>query len=117
MDAAGRLGEERVIGRLTKRAFRRACLRLIQRRRSPKEARKQRIGRRKVRVCDLEDGHLLNTVFLYRRLAADDPMSFFNYGTVLGILEREASRRRLPCKVKPKWLIERNRKWLVSSTS
>lgn len=115
--------------RLTMRAFRRVCLRLIQRMTAPKEAKRQRIGSKRtglVRVCDMSDGRLLNTIFLFRRqVDYETTESYYdgnNYGPIwsdafvdyakpLAILEREAKRRRLPCKVKPKWLIERNRAW------
>ncbi len=61
-------------------------------------------GGRKVRICDMDDAHLLNTIRFLRRAFATVEYTAREYLDVKRLMLREAARRGLPTDRKPAWL-------------
>jgi len=83
-----------------RRAVRRAWLIFT----APRWARVRWLGHiRGKRVCDMDDGHVLNALHFFRDryVHVKDPERY-------QLMLREARRRHLPTDVKPKWLIKEN---------
>lgn len=59
---------------------------------------------RRIRICDMESSHLLNTIHWLRGRASTPKREKLKKGLV-----KEAWRRGLGTGEKPKWLVERNR--------
>lgn len=103
--------------RTVRAAIRRAWLRLTapricRQRWNPRDGRRGPDGRKGIRICDMDDAHLLNALHYYTRRLIDQcgPEGGAAWaGPKYEGLLKEARRRRLPTITKPDWLLKKNR--------